>query len=512
MGTSDNHSDINSQNGGKGEIRQTDAAQKQETDDQSALESADKPIETPADDVDTPSDTAEAEDVVQDGRTEAAEDDDRQDSGGEPESEDAADEAEIFSDEDTILEAQALKRKERRSRAWFITKYVLVNICRFILALTFLFSAFTKANDPVGLVIKLKDYTGAIGVVNMPEFLLYLAGFLLTLVETVLGIYLFVGMRKRRRVAAMATVFMLIMTAVTVWIVVKNPVSDCGCFGDALILTNNQTLAKNIVLLAMAFFITANHKMMFRLVHKDWNWLVTIPVVVAMTALFSYCAYMLPIVDYLPFAEGTDLRSTVKTGDALDMNYKVTFVYTNGTDTLELTDQDDDPDSTVWKYVETRNELLDDHLEATTEFFVVDQDGDDVTIDILENDGFVFIVTMPDLSKATVETGGVFNSLYAYCRQFGYEFYFISNAADEQVKHKWVRDTGAEYPLYESDDRVLWQIVRDNPGLMLLNDGKVLKKWSRMGIPVFDYTKPLQPEFIQELVDTKRYAAKPIRF
>ena len=54
-------------------------------------------------------------------------------------------------------------------------------------------------------------------------------------------------MRKRRRVAAMATVFMLIMTAVTVWIVVKNPVSDCGCFGDALILTNNQTLAKNII-------------------------------------------------------------------------------------------------------------------------------------------------------------------------------------------------------------------------------------------------------------------------
>ena len=512
MGTSDNQTDINVVNGGREDAGHAEISLPQEQDEISVSDS-DEVRESSSADVCLPADTSETDSGGAGDQSDMTNRKDVQESGeNSAQGESADDEAGIFSDEDTILEEQALRRKERRSRVWFITKYVLVNISRFILAITFLFSAFTKANDPVGLVIKLKDYVGAIGVVNMPEFLLYLAGILLTLVETVLGIYLFVGMRKRRRVAAMATVFMLIMTAVTVWIVVKNPVSDCGCFGDALILTNNQTLAKNIVLLAMAFFITANHKMMFRLVHKDWNWLVTIPVVLAVTALFSYCAYMLPLVDYLPFAEGTDLRTTVKTGDALDMNYKVTFVYTNGTDTLELTDQDDDPDSTVWKYVETRNELLNDHLDATTEFFVVDQDGDDVTIDILENNGFVFIVTVPDLGKATPETGGVFNNLYAYCSQFGYEFYFITNAADGKTKHKWVRDTGAEYPLYESDDRVLWQVVRDNPGLMLLNDGKVLKKWSRLGIPNFDYSKPLQPDFIQELVNTKRYAAKPIRF
>lgn len=414
--------------------------------------------------------------------------------------------------EDTIIEEKARRRRERRNRVWFVVKYVLVNICRAVLAITFLFSAFTKANDPVGFVIKLRDYAGALGMTTIPDYLLYLPAVALTLVETILGIYLFVGVKRRRRIAAMATLFMLVMTAVTLWIAIKNPVSDCGCFGDAVVLTNNQTLGKNIVLLAMAIFVTANYKMMFRLIHRDWNWIVTIPVVIAVTVLFSYCSYMLPLVDFLPFAEGTDLRQTVKTGDALDQNYKVTFVYTNGTDSLFLSDQDDDPDSTVWKYVETRNELIGDNLEATTDLFIVDQDGDDVTIDILQEEGFSFLVTVPDLKDATVEMSGYLNDLYAYCQKFGYQFYFISNAADEQTKHEWVRDTAAKYPLYESDDRVLWQMVRDNPGLMLIDSGKVLKKWSRFGLPLIDYHKELQPEFIQELRLTKRYAAKPLRF
>ena len=418
----------------------------------------------------------------------------------------------VVNEDETGSDKESKQPKGRRSRAWFITKYVLVNIFRFILAITFLFSAFTKANDPVGLVIKLRDYAGALEFTTIPDYLLYLAGFILTLVETVLGIYLLVGVRRRRRVAALATVFMMIMTVVTIWIVISNPVSDCGCFGDALILTNTQTLVKNIILLAMALCITFNHKMMFRLIHKDWNWLVTIPVVVGMTAFFSYCAYMLPVVDFLPFAEGTDLRTTVKVGDALDQNYKVTFVYTNGTDTLELSDQDDDPDSTVWRYVETRNVLLNDHLEAETQFYVTDQDGDDVTIDILEEEGYTFLVTVPDLKKAGEEAGGYFNDLYDYCQRFGYQFYFISNAADEQTIHKWQRDAVPKYQMYESDDRMLWQVVRDNPGLVLLNDGKVLKKWSRFGMPLFDYEKELQPEYIDELIKTKRYAAKPIRF
>lgn len=405
------------------------------------------------------------------------------------------------------------KTESRKKRArWFKTKYALVNICRFILAATFLFSAFTKANDPVGLTIKLGDYASALGLTQLPDYVLYTSGMLLMLAEAVLGIYLFVGMRRRRRVAAAATIFMMVMTAVTIWIAIENPVSDCGCFGDAIKLSNGQTLVKNIILLAMAIFITIRYKMMFRIIHKNWSWLVTVPVVLAYVVFYTYCAYMLPVVDYLPFAEGTNLRKTVKTGDALDMRYKSTIIYKRGDEILELGLDDDDPDST-WTYVETKTVMLDNvtEEEAETEFYVIDCDGDDITDDIIQADGYTFLVIVPEIGKASEACAGKFNSIYDYCNKYDYGFYFIT-MADEQQQERWRRNTGAKYPFCESEDRMLWQVVRDNPGLVLLKDGVVRRKWSQTSMPEFDYTKPIVLNQSEEIVKTKRVNGNAVDF
>ena len=409
--------------------------------------------------------------------------------------------------------SEAVKPQNRKKRSrWFKTHYTAVNICRFVLAATFLFSAFTKANDPVGLTIKLGDYAAALGLVRLPDYMLYSMGMILMLVEAILGVYLFVGMRRRRRVAAAATLFMMVMTAVTIWIAIYNPVSDCGCFGDAIKLSNAQTLMKNVVLLAMAIYITLKHKMMFRLIHKNWNWLVTVPCVLAYAVFYTYCAYMLPVVDYLPFAEGANLRQTIKTGDALDMRYKSTIVYKRGDETLEIGIDDDDPDST-WTYVETRTVMLDNVTddEATAEFYVLDSDGDDITDDIIQGDGYSFLVIVPDIDRASEGCAGKFNSLYDYSLKFGYGFYFIATA-DEGQQARWRRNTGAKYPFCESEDRMLWQVVRDNPGLVLLQDGVVRRKWSQTSMPEFDYSKPLALSKAEEILNSKRINGKAVDF
>ena len=401
-------------------------------------------------------------------------------------------------------------KKENPSKRRSKVRYILINCCRFILAFTFLFSAFVKANDPVGFSIKLKDYALAIGMTDVPQYLLLLACMSMVAIESVLGIYLFVGVRRRKRIAGFSVLFMGAMTFITIWLVISNPVSDCGCFGDAVKLTNWQTFGKNIVLLAMAIVVMLKHKLMFSIIPKNWNWLVTIPVVAAMMVFATYSYYMLPTVDFLPFSEGTDLRKTVRSGNGLDMRFKVTIVYKRGDEILELSDQDDDPDST-WTYVETRNELLEDNLEGQTDWFVLDSDGDDVTDDILMNDGYSFIVTVPDLEDASEAIGGKLNAIFDYSENFGYGFYFIT-AADDDQRERWTRNTGAQYELYDSDDRILWQMVRDNPGMILLHDGVVKKKWSQFSIPLFDYTKPLDAASMQELIKVRRYSVAPLDF
>ena len=84
--------------------------------------------------------------------------------------------------------------------------------------------------------------------------------------------------------------------------------------------------------------------------------------------------------------------------------------------------------------------------------------------------------------------------------------------AELQEKERWTRHTGAEYPFYECEDRTLWQIVRDNPGLVLIKDGVIIRKWSQFAMPEFDYEHELNPETIEELPHPLRFSAKPIRF
>ena len=105
-----------------------------------------------------------------------------------------------------------------------------VNLCRIIVALTFIFSGFVKAIDPIGLQYKLQDYLGAVGMPGiLPEWLLLIIAVLLAAVEFCMGIFLLFAI-QRRLISKLIVVFMSIMTLITVWLVVANPVKDWGCF------------------------------------------------------------------------------------------------------------------------------------------------------------------------------------------------------------------------------------------------------------------------------------------
>ena len=121
-----------------------------------------------------------------------------------------------------------------------------VTACRFILALVFIFSGFVKAVDPLGTQYKIQDYLDAFGWGGIfPEFIPFLISIMLGMVEFCLGVYLFFGIRRRIAPRAVALI-MTIMTPLTFWLAIVNPITDCGCFGDAVVLTNWETFWKNV--------------------------------------------------------------------------------------------------------------------------------------------------------------------------------------------------------------------------------------------------------------------------
>ena len=127
-----------------------------------------------------------------------------------------------------------------------------MNVCRFLLAAGFIFSGFVKAVDPLGSFYKIQDYLTAFGMAAwFPTYLQLLFAIVLSALEFSVGVFLFFGIR-RRFATTLALLLMIVMTPLTLYLALANPVSDCGCFGDAWVLTNWETFGKNVVLFIAA--------------------------------------------------------------------------------------------------------------------------------------------------------------------------------------------------------------------------------------------------------------------
>lgn len=358
---------------------------------------------------------------------------------------------------------------------------VTVNVCRLVLALTFLFSGFVKANDPYGMVFKLTDYLTAWGV-SVPELFILVGAVFLAYVEFVLGVYLFFGI-SRRPVARITSAIMLVMTLFTVYIAIFNPVSDCGCFGDAVILTNVETLLKNIVLLAASVIVLRHYEMQVKFVSMNTGWIISLLANVYVLVFAGVCVVELPMIDFRPYRLGADIRKGVELPDSLRPQYDVKVVYSRNGETLELSIDDDDPDST-WTYVETKRVLVKEPGRTLmSDFYIIDNENDeDITEMVLANEGYTFLLVAPLLETANQGYIGKINNIYDYALLHGYEFYCVS-ASDSTECAYWADHTGAEYPIYRGDERTLKTVVRSNPGLVLLKDGEVINKFSVYQLP-----------------------------
>ena len=321
-----------------------------------------------------------------------------------------------------------------------MTRKIIVNMARLVVALAFILSGFVKAVDPLGTQYKIADYLEALHLgAYVPDGLTLILSVLLSATEFWLGICLLFAIR-RRVVTRVILVWLMIMTPLTLWLALANPISDCGCFGDAIVLTNWQTFWKNIILLACAILLAYYPLDMMRFVSRTNQW-----IVMNFTALFilivaGQSLYDLPYFDFRPYHIGTDLRKG-------------------------------------WQ------QMMEGEESPYSEFFLerID-DGNDITDSVLNDKGYVFLLVSPHLEEADESQFGRLNLIYEYAMEEGYPFYCLT-ASGEKAITKWRDGTGAEYTFCQTDDIVLKTMIRSNPGLMLLKDGTIIRKWSHNILP-----------------------------
>ena len=358
-----------------------------------------------------------------------------------------------------------------------------VNLCRIIVALTFIFSGFVKAIDPIGLQYKLQDYLGAIGIPGfLPDWMLLIMAVLLAAVEFCMGIFLLFAI-QRRLISKLIVVFMSIMTLITVWLVVANPVKDCGCFGDALHLTNTETLVKNIILLGCSIVIMRRPLAMFRFISESNQWIVINYTIVFIFVSSGLSLYYLPLSDFRPYHIGTNIpRGMEIPKDAEQPQFETTFIMEKGGQRKEFT-LNDYPDST-WKFIDSKTvQVKEGYIPPIHDFSVADRKtGKDLTDSVLRHKGYTFLLIAPYLERADDSNFGDIDQLYEYAQTYNIPFYCLTASTAKAIQ-RWRDITGAEYPFCITDETTLKTIVRSNPGLLLLKDGTIINKWSHNQLP-----------------------------
>lgn len=358
-----------------------------------------------------------------------------------------------------------------------------VNLCRIIVALTFIFSGFVKAIDPIGLQYKLQDYLGAIGIPGfLPDWMLLIMAVLLAAVEFCMGIFLLFAI-QRRLISKLIVVFMSIMTLITVWLIVANPVKDCGCFGDALHLTNTETLVKNIILLGCSIVIMQRPLAMFRFISESNQWIVINYTIVFIFVSSGLSLYYLPLFDFRPYRIGTNIpRGMEIPKDTEQPLFETTFIMEKGGQRKEFT-LNDYPDST-WKFIDSKTvQVKEGYIPPIHDFSIADRKtGKDLTDSVLRHKGYTFLLIAPYLERADDSNFGDIDQLYEYAQTYNIPFYCLTASTAKAIQ-RWRDITGAEYPFCITDETTLKTIVRSNPGLLLLKDGTIINKWSHNQLP-----------------------------
>ena len=355
-------------------------------------------------------------------------------------------------------------------------------IARTLLALTFLFSGFVKAVDPLGTVYKIEDYLKAFGgwfTDLMP--LAGIAAVLLILIEWLLGVCMLANVRTKWT-SWLSLVFYLVMTPLTLWIALTNPVSDCGCFGDAIVLTNWQTFWKNVVLLSLAICLVICRKAIPQL-WKGWVEIIIAFVGASIAGgIMLYSYNHLPPMDFRPYKLGNHIPTLMEEPEGAPVDeYAITLIYEkNGVEqefTLENYPKGDDS----WTFVDQKSVLIKKGYEPPIhDFEILTMNFEDITYDILESEDPITLITMYDLNKTNRTQAAKLMDIYQACMERGEQCYFLTGSGEEQI-YAFGEEIGMDIETIEStfctiDPVTLKTIVRANPGMFVVQNGVVMEK------------------------------------
>lgn len=360
-----------------------------------------------------------------------------------------------------------------------LRKYAAI-FARIFIGLVFIFSGFVKTVDPLGFAYKIQDYLMAFHLPWMVPASLTLA-ILANLAEFLIGFVVLFGVRMRL-FSWGPLLFMIFFTPLTLYLALKNPVHDCGCFGDYLILSNWETFYKNLVFLALALIVFSYRTRFYDRMIPNWlkNFIIFLGIVVGLGIQGSALRYD-ALIDFRPWKVGNRIADLVV--PTMEKS-EIMLVYKNNKTgqeelfTAQNLPWEDSIRMANLSFVEQRKTVTEPFKEAPIHDFIISSaDGENITDQIINIPDYHFLIIAYDLEATNAKSFEKLNIFAQKCAADSVSIVCITGSTPSEID-KFTKEVHPKFPMYSADATALKTIIRSSPGILLLRNGYIIDKWS----------------------------------
>lgn len=359
---------------------------------------------------------------------------------------------------------------------------ILRFVSRIIIGLVFIFSGVVKAIDPLGSAYKFHDYFQAFNLGFLNNLSLPLA-ILLCTAEFISGFSVLTGFRQKTGMWVVL-ILLAIFTPLTFILALTNPVSDCGCFGDAIHLTNWQTFGKNIVLVLFLIALFTGKNQIRNIFSKITEWVIILSVSILFIGFSLVNLRYLPMIDFLPYKTGVKIadKMIIPEGAAPDL-YSTTFIYEKDGVRKDFKINNYPADDSTWKFIDQKSVLIKEGYKPPIhDFSISSLNGDDLTQRVLSYQGYSVLMISKKLSEAGQKSLAKGFKIGKFCIANGIDFYILTSSGKDEIRSY---DNGLIF--CSTDETTLKTMIRADPGFILLKNGTISGKWSLANVPEEDW-------------------------
>lgn len=375
-----------------------------------------------------------------------------------------------------------------------LTNRILVVLARILTGGVFIFSGFAKAIDPWGTLYKFREYLEVMGM-PLPDSVVLVFGISLSVIEFSLGVFLLLGcFRKWSPIVSL--VIMIAMLLLTGWVALFNPVSDCGCFGDLLVVSNKVTFFKNILLTALIFFLVRYNKNVAPSITPYLQWLAMFGAAAFVASLALYGYEVQPLIDFRPFPVGSPLLNENNDSDPAG---NMIFIYVRGEERISVKSTDLQPsekDGWIFEGREITSAPISTPAtgKGNSEFriFSCDDEEEDVSSSIINQDTEALLILLPEhcsVSKADIWR---IEAISDQAKLENIEVAVVLGTTDSEIVEEWQSNLANSVDIYSADDVEIKMLARGNPAIVMVDKGIVKWKTTLTALP---------PQYYDRLVE-----------